>query len=130
MYIGTSINESPVIAAQAGQAITNGALLAVAMDADGVKVVSTAGGVAVGLLIPETDNVAAGDTVTVTYVRSGKVYTTELTFGSTLEKPQDPKPQSAQSQQELPEGYGGEYSGDMDDFFSQFFGSGYDRRAA
>ena len=104
MYIGTSINESPVIAAQAGQAITNGALLAVAMDADGVKVVSTAGGVAVGLLIPETDNVAAGDTVTVTYVRSGKVYTTELTFGSTLEKPQDPKPQSAQSQQELPEG--------------------------
>ena len=46
----------------------------------------------------------AGDTVTVTYVRSGKVYTTELTFGSTLEKPQDPKPQSAQSQQELPEG--------------------------
>ena len=65
MYIGTSINESPVIAAQAGQAITNGALLAVAMDADGVKVVSTAGGVAVGLLIPETDNVAAGDTVTV-----------------------------------------------------------------
>ena len=72
----------------------------------------------------------AGDTVTVTYVRSGKVYTTELTFGSTLEKPQDPKPQSAQSQQELPEGYGGEYSGDMDDFFSQFFGSGYDRRAA
>lgn len=65
MYIGTSINESPVIAAHAGQAITNGALLAVAMDADGVKVVSTAGGVAVGLLIPETDNVAAGDTVTV-----------------------------------------------------------------
>ena len=65
MYIGTSINESPVIAAQAGQAITNGALRAVAMDADGVKVVSTAGGVAVGLLIPETDNVAAGDTVTV-----------------------------------------------------------------
>ena len=65
MYIGTSINESPVIAAQAGQAITGGALLAVAMDADGVKVVSTAGGVAVGLLIPETDNVAAGDTVTV-----------------------------------------------------------------
>ena len=64
MYIGTSINESPVIAAQAGQAITNGALLAVAMDADGVKVVSTAGGVAVGLLIPETDNVAAGDLLT------------------------------------------------------------------
>ena len=65
MYIGTSINESPVIAAQAGSAITDGALLAVSMDADGVKVVDTAGAVAVGLLIPETDDVAAGDTVTV-----------------------------------------------------------------
>lgn len=65
MYIGTSINESPVIAAQAGQAITGGALLAVAMSSTGVKVVSTAGDVALGLLIPETDDVAAGDTVTV-----------------------------------------------------------------
>ncbi len=65
MYIGTSINESPVIAAQAGKAITDGALLAVSMDADGVKVVDTAGAVAMGLLIPETDDVAAGDTVTV-----------------------------------------------------------------
>ncbi len=65
MYIGTSINESPVIAAQAGKAITGGALCAVAMDADGVKIVASAGGVAVGLLIPETDDVAVGDTVTV-----------------------------------------------------------------
>lgn len=65
MYIGTSINESPVIAAQAGAAITGGALLAVSMDADGVKVVGTAGAVAMGILIPETDDVAAGDTVTV-----------------------------------------------------------------
>lgn len=65
MYIGTSINESPVIAAQAGEAITDGALCAVTMDADGVKIAATAGGVAVGLLIPETDDVAAGDTVTV-----------------------------------------------------------------
>lgn len=65
MYIGTSINESPVIAAQAGEAITGGALLAVSMDADGVKVVDTAGAVAVGILIQETDDVAAGDTVTV-----------------------------------------------------------------
>lgn len=65
MYIGTSINESPVIAAQAGGAITDGALLAVSMDADGVKVVDTAGAVAMGVLIPETDDVAAGDTVTV-----------------------------------------------------------------
>lgn len=65
MYIGTSINESPVIAAQAGAEIMDGALLAVAMDATGVKTVAEAGGVAVGLLIPETDTVAAGDTVTV-----------------------------------------------------------------
>ncbi len=65
MYIGTSINESPVIAAQAGQAITGGALLAVAMSSTGVKVVSTAGDVALGLLIPETDDVKTGDTVTV-----------------------------------------------------------------
>ena len=35
MYIGTSINESPVIAAQAGQAITGGDLVAVAMSATG-----------------------------------------------------------------------------------------------
>lgn len=65
MYIGTSINESPVIASKAGAAITGGALLAVAMDATGVKVVSKAGDVAVGILIPETDDVRAGDTVTV-----------------------------------------------------------------
>ncbi len=36
MYIGTSINESPVIAGQAGEAITNGTLRAVTMDADGI----------------------------------------------------------------------------------------------
>lgn len=65
MYIGTSINESPVIAAQAGAEIKDGALLAVAMDATGVKTVAKAGDVAVGLLIPETDTVAAGDTVTI-----------------------------------------------------------------
>lgn len=70
----------------------------------------------------------AGDTVTVTYVRDGKVYTTDLTFGSTLEKPADPEPQADQSQQ-APDGYDGSYSGDMEEFFDQFFG-GTGRRAA
>lgn len=70
----------------------------------------------------------AGDTATVTYVRDGKVYTTELTFGSTLEMPEDPAPQS---DQQPDGGYGGyEGYGDMEDFFEQFFGSGYGRRAA
>ena len=67
MYIGTSINESSVISAKAGAAISGGAMLAAAMGATGtVSVVSTAGAVPVGLLIPETEAaVAAGDDVTV-----------------------------------------------------------------
>ncbi len=66
MFIGTSINESPTISAKAAAAITGGAMLAAAMGATGtVGVVSTAGDPAVGLLIPETDSVAAGDDVTI-----------------------------------------------------------------
>ena len=66
MYIGTSINESPVIAGIAAADIVDGAMLAVSMDADGIKTVATAGDVAVGLLIAETDDkIAQGDTVTV-----------------------------------------------------------------
>lgn len=67
MYFGTSINESNVISAKAGAAITGGAMLAAAMGATGtVGVVSTAGAVPVGLLIAETEaSVAAGDDVTV-----------------------------------------------------------------
>lgn len=84
----------------------------------------------------------AGDTVTVTYVREGKVYTTELTFGSTLDKPQE-ETESQSAQQ--PDGYdsyggygnsyGGSYGdsydgyGNMEDFFNQFFG-GYGQRAS
>lgn len=65
MYIGTSINESPVIAAKAAASIDNGAMLAVAMGASGVSVAG-AGVAAVGLLIAETKGkVAAGDDVTV-----------------------------------------------------------------
>ncbi len=66
MYIGTSINESPVIAGIAAADIADGAMLAVSMDADGIKTVATAGGVATGLLIAETDDkIAKGGTVTV-----------------------------------------------------------------
>lgn len=67
MYFGTSINESSVISAKAAAAITGGAMLAAAMGAAGtVGVVSTAGAVPVGLLIPETEAaVAAGDDVTI-----------------------------------------------------------------
>lgn len=65
MYIGTSINESPVIAGKAGADITGGAMLAVTMDSNGIKTVDTAGAAAVGLLIAETDDVKSGDTVTI-----------------------------------------------------------------
>ncbi len=65
----------------------------------------------------------AGDTVTVTYVRDGGVYTTEMTFGSTLDKPEEEAvPQSARQ----PEYYG---DPSMEDFFNEFFG-GYGRRAS
>lgn len=65
MYIGTSVNESPVIAGIAAADITDGSMLAVSMDDTGVKAVTNAGGVAVGILIAETDSVKQGDTVTV-----------------------------------------------------------------
>ena len=67
----------------------------------------------------------AGDTATVTYVREGKVYTTEITFGSTTEKPADPEPQASvqqPSQGQQGGSYGDDYYGDMEDFFNQFFG--------
>ena len=70
----------------------------------------------------------AGDTATVTFVRNNQVMTTELTFGSTTDMPEeDPVPQSAQQ----PGVYGGEPNGgyeegygSMEDFFNQFFGYG------
>ena len=57
----------------------------------------------------------AGDTATVTFVRNGQVMTTELTFGSTTDMPQQDQAQPS-SQQTLPEGYG-----DMNDFLEEFF---------
>ena len=68
-------------------------------------------------------NYQAGDTVTVTFVREGKVYTTELTFGSTADA-QIETPAQEQTQN----GYGGYpgygYGGSMDDFFDFYFGGG------
>ena len=70
----------------------------------------------------------AGDTATVTFVRDGQVMTTELTFGSTVDMPQeDPKPQSATQPDSNGGNYGSPYNdyGSMEDFFNQFFGYGY-----
>lgn len=65
MFIGTSINESPVIAAKAATPINNGAMLAVVMGEAGVSVAG-AGVSAVGILIAETEGaVAVGNDVTV-----------------------------------------------------------------
>ena len=72
-------------------------------------------------------NYKAGDTVTVTYVRERQVFTTELTFGSTADAPEE----EPQPEQQTPGGYPGYgypgypgYGGDMDDFFDYFFGGG------
>ena len=61
----------------------------------------------------------AGDTTTVTFVRGGQVMTTELTFGSTTEKPQE-----EQTSQPAPSSQQDNY-GNMDDFLEEFFGSGF-----
>lgn len=70
----------------------------------------------------------AGDTATVTFVRDGQVLTTELTFGSTTDMPEEePTPQADVRQDNG--GNNGSYGyGDMEDFFNEFFGS-YGRRA-
>lgn len=69
----------------------------------------------------------AGDVATVTFVRDGQVMTTELTFGSTVDKPQEPTPQASSSNGgnqsgQRPDGYD-DYYGDMEDLFREFFGS-------
>jgi len=66
---------------------------------------------------------SAGDTVTITYVREGKVYTTELTFGSTLDAPvQEDAASQPQSSPDYPGSYYG-YGG-MEEFFERYFGQG------
>ncbi len=66
-------------------------------------------------------NYKAGDTVTVTYVRNGQVFTTELTFGSTA----DAQVETTQQQPQQGQPYDGSYGyGDMYDFFDYYFGGG------
>lgn len=72
----------------------------------------------------------AGDTVTITYVRDGKVATTELTFGSTTDasatsSQTTAQPDASDGNSYYPNGEeGGRYSygDDMDEFFEQYFG--------
>jgi hypothetical protein len=65
MYLGTSINESPVIAGVAGAAITGADFLAVKFSAGKIVPCSVAGELAYGVIIPGTGDVAIGDDVTV-----------------------------------------------------------------
>lgn len=72
----------------------------------------------------------AGDTVSVTYIRDGKVHTTTVTLGSTVDKPQTEPEDNAQQPGTVYPNYGGGYGG-MEDFFNQFFGGyGYGGWAA
>ena len=64
----------------------------------------------------------AGDTATVTFVREGKVLTTELTFGSTLDAPARETEPQQQPQQDS--GYGYNPYGGMEEFFDRYFGQG------
>ncbi len=65
-YLGTSINDSPVIAGVSAAALEDKAFLAVKFDENGkIALCDTEGEVALGLLPAEEGNKAAGDTVTV-----------------------------------------------------------------
>ena len=69
----------------------------------------------------------AGDTTTVTFIRNGQVMTTELTFGSTTEMPQQTtgQPSSQDTQDSRRDGYD-----NMEDFFNEFFGGSSGQRGA
>ena len=66
----------------------------------------------------------AGDTATVTYVRDGQVYTTDLTFGSTMDKPQTTATSSQDGQQQSPDTTtpSDSYPYGMEEFFRRYFG--------
>ena len=63
-YIGTIINESPVVALTAAADITTCAFLAVKQGASGVTIAGV-GDVPVGIMLPEQENIESGDTVSV-----------------------------------------------------------------
>ena len=66
----------------------------------------------------------AGDTATITYVRAGQVYTTDLTFGSTMDKPQTTATSSQDGQQQSPDTTtpSDSYPYGMEEFFRRYFG--------
>lgn len=73
-------------------------------------------------LVVGSKNFKAGDTASVTYVRDGQVCNTEITFGSTLEKPADSKTSSEPQPQPDQEPYGNaNYYDDIENFFRLFF---------
>lgn len=59
MYIGTAINDSPVVAGVAGSAMEKGAMRAVKFGADGGLVPADAGSAALGLLAVDTEEAVA-----------------------------------------------------------------------
>lgn len=63
MYIGTSINNSATVVAQAGGEVKE--FLAAKFDTGKVKACNTAGENALGLVIPGQEGIKAGDDVTV-----------------------------------------------------------------
>lgn len=65
----------------------------------------------------------AGDTATVTFVRDGQVMTTELTFGSTTDMPEEEPAPQVDVRQDVGGNNGSYGYGDMEDFFNEFFGS-------
>ena len=80
----------------------------------------------------------AGDAVSVTYIRNGKVQTATVTLGSTIDNPQAETKENTRQPDTTHPGYGGGYNGgygysdgygSMEDFFNQFFG-GYGQWAA
>ena len=65
-YIGTTINESPVVTGVAAAEISAGSFLVAKFDGNGKIVKAGAAGEKVlGLMIAETNGVAAGDDVTI-----------------------------------------------------------------
>lgn len=66
-YFGASVNQSPVIAERAGEAMKNGAFLAVKYDDDGsIILCNKAGETALGLLLPDTvEEISQGNELTV-----------------------------------------------------------------
>ena len=63
-YIGTIVNESPLMALTAAEDITTCAFLAAKLDSSGITVAG-AGDVPIGIMLPEQENIESGDTISV-----------------------------------------------------------------